>query len=108
GLRADRSSNNAAPTHVFFYPKGSASYRLGAVAPGLIDEFKLRAAIGESGNEPLYGQKFTELNGANITGLNAAVIGGLQGNTTTSAVVAASDLRPEREREIEAGTDITL
>jgi TonB-dependent starch-binding outer membrane protein SusC len=98
GGRADQSSNNSQPTHLFFYPKGSVSYRL-ASGIGFIDNVKLRAAIGESGNEPLYGQKFGELLAANITGLPTQQIAGAVGNPS---------LRPERQLETEAGFDITM
>lgn len=98
GLRADRSSNNADAEKWLFYPKASASYRL-AVGGGALTELKLRAAFGQSGNQPLYGQKFTELAGGNIAGINAFRVGGTRG---------AVDLRPERQREIEAGFDATL
>src|SRR6185503_7187518 len=79
------------------YPKSSASYRLLKMGP--VDEFKLRAAYGQSGNRPLYGQKFTELAGANIGGVPTLRIGGITG---------APNLSPERERELEGGFDATL
>ncbi|MBI4503561.1 MAG: SusC/RagA family TonB-linked outer membrane protein [Gemmatimonadetes bacterium] len=99
GIRADRSSSNGDPHKLFYYPKASASYRLTGLARGLVDELKLRAAFGESGNQPLYGQKFTELVGQNVEGVPAALI---------SASHAASDIVPERQREIELGFDGTL
>ncbi|MSR07062.1 MAG: SusC/RagA family TonB-linked outer membrane protein [Gemmatimonadetes bacterium] len=97
GGRADQSSNNSDPTALIFYPKSSMSYRF--VKLGLVDELKLRAAYGQSGNRPLYGQKFTELAGANIGGVPTLRIAGVTG---------APDLSPEREREIEGGFDATL
>jgi TonB-linked SusC/RagA family outer membrane protein len=96
-LRADRSSSNSSP-RLFYYPKGAVSLRF-PIQSGSINEVKVRAAIGESGNEPLYGQKFTEFQPANIAGTPTTQ---LQGS------VAAEDLRPEREREIEGGVDVTL
>ncbi len=92
GGRADESSNNNNPTKLYFYPKASASYRL-SQGIGFIDNVKLRAAIGESGNEPLFGQKFGELLAANITGLPTQQIAGAVGNP---------NLQPERQLEIEA------
>lgn len=99
GARADRSSNNGDPGKYFLFPKASASYRLPGLMPGMVDELKLRAAYGETGNQPLYGQKFTALNLSNIAGQGAFRIG---------ANRAASDLRPERQRELELGFDATL
>ncbi|MSR05715.1 MAG: SusC/RagA family TonB-linked outer membrane protein [Gemmatimonadetes bacterium] len=98
GLRADRSSNNGDPTKYFYYPKAAASYRF-TTGGGLLSELKLRAAFGQSGNQPLYSQKETELSGGNISSINAVTIGGRRG---------ASDLHPERQREIESGFDATV
>jgi outer membrane receptor protein involved in Fe transport len=65
-----------------------------------LDEIKLRAAYGQTGNAPLYGQKFTPLTPTqNIAGLPSLVVEG---------TVAATDLRPERQAEIEGGIDATL
>jgi TonB-linked SusC/RagA family outer membrane protein len=99
GLRADRSSNDGDPSKMFYYPKASASYRLTGLATNVLDELKLRAAVGQSGNQPLYGQKFTALLGGNVGGVGAAQI---------QTTAAASNIVPEREREIEAGFDATL
>ncbi len=98
-IRADQSSNNAEPSSLFYYPKAAASYRFPGLMPGLLDEVKLRAAFGQSGNQPLYGQKFSTLNTGNI--------GGLQ-TFSVSGTTVAPDLKPERQREIEFGTDATL
>lgn len=98
-IRADRSSNNAEPSELFTYPKAAASYRFPDLIPGLLDELKLRAAFGQSGNQPLYGQKFSTLNTGNIGGLQTFSVSG----TTVSP-----DLKPERQREIELGTDMTI
>jgi hypothetical protein len=64
-----------------------------------VDELKLRAAYGETGNQPLYGQKFTGLDLSSIGGLGAFRVG------TTRA---AADIRPERQREVEGGIDLAL
>ncbi len=97
GARADRSSNNSDTKKLDYYPKAAASFRFPDTGP--FDELKLRAAFGQSGNRPSYGQKFTELNPANINGLPISVVRG---------VTASPDLRPERQTEIEGGLDATL
>lgn len=101
GIRADQSSLNAEADKLFWYPKGAASYRF----PGLLgaaSEFKVRAAYGESGNQPRYGQRFTPVSStSNIGGIPGLVIS--TGNET-----GAPDLRPERLREFEAGFDGSL
>ena len=99
GARADRSSNNGDPAKYFIFPKASASYRFPELRPGVVDELKLRLAFGETGNQPLYGQKFTALDLSNIGGFGAFRVGTNRAN---------ADLRPERQREIEAGFDATV
>lgn len=99
GARADRSSNNGDPGKFFVFPKAASSYRFGALRPGWVDDFKLRFAYGETGNQPLYGQKFTNLDLSSIDGLGAFRVG---------SAVAASDIRPERQREFEFGTDMQV
>jgi TonB-linked SusC/RagA family outer membrane protein len=99
GIRADRSTNNGDTHKYFYYPKASASYRFSNVIPGVVDEAKLRAAVGESGNQPTFGQKFTNLNSGSIGGIGGFTIGATTGSKT---------LRPERQREYETGLDLTL
>ncbi len=99
GARADRSSNNGDPSKFYLFPKAATSYRFPNVRPGLIDEAKIRVAYGETGNQPLYGQKFTNLDLSSVGGLGAFRVG---------SVRAASDLRPERQREFEGGLDLNV
>lgn len=98
GLTADRSSNNALPSKLYYFPKGSASFRFGALG-GVFDDFKLRAAVGQSGNQPTLNQRYTVLSSSNIAGILS---------TTLGASTGAADLRPERQLEVEAGVDATL
>jgi TonB-linked SusC/RagA family outer membrane protein len=97
GILAQKSTNNADVNKLFYYPKVAASYRWPTLGP--FEELKVRAAFGETGNEPLYGQKFTALQGLTLAGQNAV---GIQGN------LADPTLHPEREREIEGGVDAGL
>ena len=98
GVNADRSSVNSDDKKMYVYPKVAASYRLGGLIPW-VDELKLRAAYGESGNQPLYGQKFTPLVAVNnISGLPTLLTGG---------TVGSDELAPERQREVEGGFDLT-
>jgi len=97
-VRGDRSSNNADQGKYYFYPKAAAAYAF-PNAYGPLDQLKLRAAYGASGNEPTFGVRFTPLSVANIEGApNLAINGG----------IGADDLRPERVTEIEGGFDATL
>ena len=99
GLRADQSSLNGDPDHLYLYPKASAALRL-LHAAAFLTELKLRVAYGESGNLPVYGQKFTQLDGTvSVNGIPGLIPVG---------IIGASDLRPERQRELEAGFDAEL
>ena len=99
GVRAERSSANGEVDKFYFFPKAAGSYRF----PDLLGEgsdVKLRVAYGETGNQPLFGQKFTTLQGGQV-------IGGHVG-TVVGNIAGAPDIRPERTREIEAGMDASL
>jgi TonB-linked SusC/RagA family outer membrane protein len=99
GLRGEFSSANGNPHTIYLYPKLSAAYRFFDLAPRL-DLLKLRAAYGETGNQPLYGMRFTELStSSNIGGNPALNVIGVRGNP---------NIKPERQHEIEAGFDATL
>ena len=101
GIRADQSSLNADASKLFWYPKAAASFRFPS-AFGQGGELKIRAAYGQSGNEPTYGQIFTPVSSSsNINGLPSLVI-------PVVSTTGAPDLRPERMKEIEAGIDATL
>jgi TonB-linked SusC/RagA family outer membrane protein len=101
GINADRSSANSDSEKYFYYPKFSGSFRFPQPFRG-IEEAKVRAAIGQSGNQPLFGQKFTPLSAVeNIAGL-AGIVVPLGGS------VASLNLRPERQREFEAGADLSF
>lgn len=98
-LRGDRSSANGDPGKYYLFPKAAASYRIPGLA-GWLDDLKLRLAYGETGNLPLYGQKFTVLNAtSSIQGHGGIVIGGTAGDR---------DIKPERERELEGGFDLQM
>jgi TonB-linked SusC/RagA family outer membrane protein len=99
GVRADQSSNNGDPKKLFIYPKGAISYRLTSLIPGFLDEVKLRGAIGQSGNQPLWEQKFILADPVNIAGVPSYRLKTQAGNPL---------IEPERQREIETGIDATL
>ncbi len=99
GVRGDRSSNNGDVEKYFLYPKAAASYRFPA-GVGPFGDFKVRVAWGQSGNQPLYGMKFVELDATQN-------IGGLPG-LVASGTVGDPNIKPERQTEIEGGIDATL
>jgi len=99
GARAERSSANGEVNKFYFFPKAAGSYRFPS-ALGEGSDLKLRVAYGETGNQPLFGQKFTTLQGGQVIGGHAGtVVGNVAGDPT---------IRPERTREIEAGVDASL
>jgi len=95
GLRAERSSVNGNIDRYHVFPKASAAYRLVDLL-GEGTEIKLRAAYGETGNQPLFGQKFTTL--------GTPQLGGQQG-VTVGTTAGFDDVEPERLKEIEGGID---
>jgi len=95
GLRAEKSSVNGDVEKYFIFPKLSASYRfLNLLGTG--SELKPRIAYGETGNQPLFGQKFTLL--------GTPLLGGSQGFTVAGASGSPS-VEPERVKELEFGLD---
>lgn len=97
GVRAEQSSVNGDPDQLFWFPKAAASYRL-PFDMGPLELVKLRAAYGETGNQPLYGQKFTALDATQNIGGQAGLV--------SSGVLGDAGIQPERQREIEVGLDI--
>jgi TonB-linked SusC/RagA family outer membrane protein len=98
GIRADRSSANGNTDKFFLYPKAAASYRL--VKPfGGVDEIKLRAAYGQTGNRPVFGTKYVSDSTATIGGNFGSLIPVAAGDPT---------IKPERQKEYEGGIDATL
>jgi TonB-linked SusC/RagA family outer membrane protein len=98
GVRADRSSNNGNTDKFFFYPKAAISYRVLRPFGGL-DEIKLRGAFGQTGNQPLFGQKFS----SDTTGSISGIFGKFPGNRAGDP-----NIEPERQTEFEAGFDAQL
>jgi TonB-dependent starch-binding outer membrane protein SusC len=98
GLRADRSSTNGDEGKYFLYPKAAASYRF--IKPfGPVDEFKLRAAFGQTGNQPLFGTRYSSDTTATIGGLFGTAPGPRGGD---------ANIKPERQTEFETGFDATF
>ena len=111
GFRLDQSSVNADPSSLFFFPKISGSWRIPGGGNGFLgsldflDDLKFRMAYGESGNQPLFGDRFTPLESTNKIG---GVAGTVIPTNDLDAQVGSPTLKPERQREIEAGFDTSL
>jgi TonB-linked SusC/RagA family outer membrane protein len=98
-VRGEQSSANGDTEKLFYYPKASAAYTLSEPF-ARVDELKLRVAYGESGNQPLFGQKFISLDATqNIGGDPGLVVNPETGDPA---------IEPERTREIEGGIDASL
>lgn len=98
-VRLDQSSTNADTEKLFVFPHASASYRIPDLG-GVVSEVKFRGAFGQTGNRPLFGQKFTSLE-------LIENIDGIPGFTVEGSV-ADPNLEPERQTEVEGGIDVTL
>src|SRR5216117_368346 len=101
-VRAERSSANGDVKKFYFFPAATGSYRFPELL-GAGTEVKLRFAYGETGNQPLFGQKFSSLQGGLVIGGNAGIAVPIGGG-----VAGDANIQPERTREIEAGLDATL
>jgi TonB-linked SusC/RagA family outer membrane protein len=98
GIRADRSSTNGDTDKFFFYPKAAVSYRVLRPFGGL-DEIKLRGAFGQTGNQPLFGTKFSP----DTTGTIGGIFGVLPGNRAGDP-----NIEPEKQTEFEGGFDAQI
>lgn len=108
GILGERSSLNGNDGKYFLFPKVAAVYSLtGLLAKEKdgkkqsdFEVLRVRAAYGQAGNRPNYGQKFTPLNARNkIDGNAGVIIGGIAGDP---------NIKPERQQEIEGGVDMAL
>jgi TonB-linked SusC/RagA family outer membrane protein len=104
GIRGDQSSAFGNTQQLYLFPKAAGSIRLSQFdfwgdAKNVIEEFKIRAAWGQSGNQPNPLAKFGGLVQNNIIGGGTGV--GLLPPTTRGN----PDIRPERTTELEFGID---
>jgi TonB-linked SusC/RagA family outer membrane protein len=96
-LRLESSSANGNADRLYAYPKASASYRV----PGLAADVELlrtRIAYGQTGNQPLFQHQYTPLVAANSIGGSGGVV--------VLGELGDSNIKPERQAEIEAGVDL--
>jgi len=98
GITAERSTSDGDIGKFYAYPHFSGSYRVPQFV-GFLDEIKLRAAYGQSGNLAKYGQKYTPYNPLLIDGLNGVAL---------PATLGDANIKPETEQETEFGFDATM
>ena len=102
GLRGDRSTLNGDVEEFFLYPRASGAFNLhnfGFWTLDAFNQFKLRAAFGQTGNIAGFGTKFTSFQAASIGGTIGTLIDTERGSAS---------IEPERQTEIEGGIDIGL
>jgi len=102
GIRFDRSTNNGDIKKYNAYPKAGVSWNLTRMNfwnGNFFDNFKLRAAYGQSANFPAYGSKFTSLAVSNTGGFPGSLV---------NIQLGKSDIKPERQTELEAGLDFSI
>ncbi len=115
-LRNDGFSTFGKSNPRAWYPKASAAWTFtnafgNGDHTGVISYGKLRLAYGETGKEPdVYSTVTTLSSGSFGTGwgdfLNSALAG--YGGLYTSGTLGNDNLKPERQKEIEAGVDLGL
>ncbi|MCH7734972.1 MAG: SusC/RagA family TonB-linked outer membrane protein [Chloroflexi bacterium] len=101
-VRGDDNSAFGQDFSFTIYPKLGASYTLIDQGIGAINDFRLRAAFGASGQQPGTNTATKFFVGTAITDA-----GGTQSGVTISNP-GNTELKPERSEEIEAGFDATL
>lgn len=102
GARFDKSTLNADQEEFYFFPKASLAINLTNFDfwnIGIIEQFKLRSAYGETGGLPNFGETFEALNSGIISGN----LGTFRSNRTIDP-----DLKPETAEELEMGIDVGL
>ena len=102
GMRADKSSNNGDANQLYFYPKANLAINLTSfdfLTSDVLDQLKLRVAYGEAGRFANFNDRFNAYNPTFIGG-NSGLI--------TSTLLGNSNVGPERQSELEFGTDISV
>ena len=99
GMRAERSSANGPRDKYFIYPKVAGSYRFVEPLP-YVNNFKIRASVGTTGNQPDYGRRDIVLgNGGLIDGRTSLAAPTTLGN---------DEIEPEKLTETEFGVDASF
>lgn len=100
GIRADKSNLNSDPNKYYYFPKASVAVNVGNFDfwnVSAVNQFKVRAAYGETGSTASFGSLYTPLTGVGIGGEAGFIVAGQRGR---------DDLEPETASEIEFGVDL--
>jgi TonB-linked SusC/RagA family outer membrane protein len=116
GVRNDASSTFGKDVRRNWFPKASAAWEASKYlgirsGQGMLSYLKLRAAYGETGREPAPYQVFSgyavgQFGDGWTTGLNSAQAG--NAGIAIAAAKGQSRLKPERNKELEAGVDFAF
>ncbi|MEP6493156.1 MAG: SusC/RagA family TonB-linked outer membrane protein [bacterium] len=115
GVRDDGFSTFGSSHRTALYPKVDAAWTFtnmfgDSKGTGVLSSGRLRAAYGETGREPPVYATITALSTVSLFGSGFADFIGSkqsgQGGVVTGPNLGSSDLRPERDREAEFGTDL--
>ena len=101
GLRGDKSDRNGDVDKIYYYPKASLAWNITNMdfwQSESLDNLKFRVAYGQTGNLSTFGSKFTSLAPSNIGGFGGILLTNARG---------VDDIKPERQKEIEAGFDLS-
>jgi TonB-linked SusC/RagA family outer membrane protein len=96
GIRGDRSSADGDQEKWYMYPRVSASYLFERPIAN-VDNFKLRASYGRTGNRPRYGDRDVTLSAGSSTEGRPTLI--------TATTVGNPNIKPETLNETEFGFD---
>ncbi len=102
GYRLDKSSRNGDPNKLYGFPKASLAVNIANLdfwTVEAINQFKVRAAYGETGNPAAFGATFTSLGSSNTGGNGGTSVAGLKGDP---------NVEPETASEFEVGFDLGL
>ncbi len=102
GIRFDKSSLNGDNGKYYAFPKASVAINISKFdfwKIESINQFKIRAAYGETGGLPKFGDIFTSL---------GDVVYGNSGGSTAPTVVGNPVIEPETAREYEFGADFSF
>ncbi|WP_109851355.1 SusC/RagA family TonB-linked outer membrane protein [Aquimarina sp. AU58] len=102
GYRLDKSSRNGDPNKLYGFPKASLAVNIANLdfwSVEAVNQFKIRAAYGETGNPASFGATFTSLGSSNTGGNGGTSVAGLKGDP---------NVEPETASEFEVGFDLGL
>ncbi|MCF6347692.1 MAG: SusC/RagA family TonB-linked outer membrane protein [Flavobacteriaceae bacterium] len=102
GYRLDKSTLNGDPNKLYGFPKASLAVNLNKFdfwKSEAINQFKIRAAYGETGSSARFRSLFTSLNPTSIGG---------NGGSTINPEKGDSNIQPETSTEFEMGIDVKL